>query len=205
MLEASDRAIFNVLYQLAHDSGALLDPAAEWEIPLATLRQSFSKYESNSRLRDSLERLRAVRVKAGPAHSGLHAPAGGGGVHRLSVRYRRDPRVRHSGRERLGRSLPINAGAFVLFMFTDMVSPIMLAPMPRRQPPDYHPFYSLKLRHQVQPKARLIVSCGACRRTGSLGPRRATRGPGAGDGRPRTGAGATVRGVRAQSLGASSG
>jgi hypothetical protein len=62
MLEASDRAIFNVLYQLAHDSGELLDPAAEWEIPLATLRQSFSKHESNSRLRDSLERLRAVRA-----------------------------------------------------------------------------------------------------------------------------------------------
>ena len=33
MLEASDRAIFNVLYQMAHDSGELLDPAAEWEIP----------------------------------------------------------------------------------------------------------------------------------------------------------------------------
>ena len=61
-LEASDRAIFNLLYQLAHDSGELLDPAAEWEIPLATLRQSFSKHESNSRLRDSLERLRAVRA-----------------------------------------------------------------------------------------------------------------------------------------------
>ena len=35
-LEACDRAIFNVLYQLAHDSGNILDPAAEWEIPLAT-------------------------------------------------------------------------------------------------------------------------------------------------------------------------
>jgi hypothetical protein len=61
MLEASDRAIFNILYQLAHDSGELLDPAAEWEIPLATLRQSFSKHESNTRLRDSLERLRTVK------------------------------------------------------------------------------------------------------------------------------------------------
>src|ERR1700722_16237654 len=60
MLEASDRAIFNLLYQLAHDSGELLDPAAEWEIPLATLRQSFSKHDSHSRLRDSLEALRAV-------------------------------------------------------------------------------------------------------------------------------------------------
>jgi Initiator Replication protein len=62
MLEASDRAIFNVLYQMAHDSGELLDPAAEWEIPLATLRQAFSKHEGNTRLRDSLERLRTVKA-----------------------------------------------------------------------------------------------------------------------------------------------
>jgi hypothetical protein len=62
MLEASDRAIFNVLYQMAHDNGELLDPAAEWEIPLATLRQAFSKHESNKRLRDSVERLRTVRA-----------------------------------------------------------------------------------------------------------------------------------------------
>jgi hypothetical protein len=62
MLEASDRAIFNVLYQMAHDSGELLDPAAEWEIPLATLRQAFSKHEGNTRLRDSLERLQSVKV-----------------------------------------------------------------------------------------------------------------------------------------------
>ena len=34
-LEASDRAILNVLYQHAHDSGRLLDLNAEWEIPLA--------------------------------------------------------------------------------------------------------------------------------------------------------------------------
>ena len=32
---------------MAHDSGELLDPAAEWEIPLATLRQAFSKHEGN--------------------------------------------------------------------------------------------------------------------------------------------------------------
>jgi hypothetical protein len=62
-LEASDRAIFNILYQLAHDSGNLLEPAAEWEIPLATLRQAFSKHESNGRLRDSLQRLRRVEAK----------------------------------------------------------------------------------------------------------------------------------------------
>lgn len=61
-LEASDRAIFNVLYQLAHDSGNILDPMAEWEIPLATLRQSFSKHDNNTRLRESLERLRSVEA-----------------------------------------------------------------------------------------------------------------------------------------------
>ena len=54
--------IFNVLYQMAHDSGELLDPAAEWEIPLATLRQAFSKHEGDTRLRDSLERLRSVKA-----------------------------------------------------------------------------------------------------------------------------------------------
>ena len=48
-LEASDRAILNLLYQHAHDSGKLLDPSAEWEIPLATVRQSFSKHESSDR------------------------------------------------------------------------------------------------------------------------------------------------------------
>ena len=32
-LEASGRALFNVLYQHAHDSGRILDPLAEWEIP----------------------------------------------------------------------------------------------------------------------------------------------------------------------------
>lgn len=63
VLEASDRSIFNILYQIAHDSGDLLDPTAEWEIPLATLREAFSKHESNSRLRDSLDRLRRVEAR----------------------------------------------------------------------------------------------------------------------------------------------
>lgn len=62
MLEASDRAVFNLLYQHAHDSGRLLDPAAEWEIPLLTLRQAFSKHDNNARLRDTLLRLKSVTV-----------------------------------------------------------------------------------------------------------------------------------------------
>src|ERR1017187_1197399 len=61
-LEASDRAILNLLYQHAHDSGRLLDPNAEWEIPLGVIRQSFSKHESSDRLRDSLNRLMSVKV-----------------------------------------------------------------------------------------------------------------------------------------------
>ena len=61
-LEASDRAIFNVLYQLAHDSGNIMDPAAEWTVSLATLRQAFSRHESTDRIRDSLERLRSINA-----------------------------------------------------------------------------------------------------------------------------------------------
>jgi hypothetical protein len=61
-LEASDRAILNLLYQNAHDSGKLLEQNAEWEIPLSTVRQAFSKHESSDRLRDSLTRLMSVKV-----------------------------------------------------------------------------------------------------------------------------------------------
>ncbi len=61
-LEASDRAILNLLYQNAHDSGKLLEQDAEWEIPLSTVRQAFSKHESSDRLRDSLTRLMSVKV-----------------------------------------------------------------------------------------------------------------------------------------------
>jgi hypothetical protein len=61
-LEASDRAILNLLYQQAHDSGRLLEPEAEWEVSLAALRQALSKHEGNSRLRESLKRLKAISV-----------------------------------------------------------------------------------------------------------------------------------------------
>lgn len=61
-LEASDRAILNLLYQHAHESGKLLETNAEWEIPLATVRQAFSKHESSDRLRESLTRLMSVKV-----------------------------------------------------------------------------------------------------------------------------------------------
>jgi plasmid replication initiation protein len=61
-LEASDRAILNLLYQHAHDSGRLLDPAAEWEMPLTSIRQAISKHESSDRLKDCLHRLMHVMV-----------------------------------------------------------------------------------------------------------------------------------------------
>src|SRR3954468_5788499 len=56
-LEASDRAIFNQLLQIAHDSGRLTEPDAQWEVTLVSLRQS-SRHESNDRIRESLRRLR---------------------------------------------------------------------------------------------------------------------------------------------------
>jgi hypothetical protein len=61
-LEASDRAIFNQLLQIAHDSGRLTEPDAQWEVTLVSLRQS-SRHESNDRIRESLRRLRRTEVK----------------------------------------------------------------------------------------------------------------------------------------------
>ena len=60
-LEASDRAILNLLYQHAHDSGRLGDPAACWELPITALRPS--RHNGTDRIRDSLSRLISVQVK----------------------------------------------------------------------------------------------------------------------------------------------
>lgn len=62
-LEASDRAIFNQLYQIAHESSRLVDPDADWETTYASLRRASSKHESNDRLKESLRRLRRTEVK----------------------------------------------------------------------------------------------------------------------------------------------
>ncbi len=59
-LEAQDRAVLNVLYQHAHDSGHLTKSGAKWEIPAVTLRTS--RHESNDRLQDTLMRLMQVVV-----------------------------------------------------------------------------------------------------------------------------------------------
>ena len=59
-LEAQDRAIMNILYQHAHDSGRLHDVNADWTLPMAALR--ISKHESNDRLHAALDRLMRVIV-----------------------------------------------------------------------------------------------------------------------------------------------
>lgn len=60
-LEASDRAILNLLYQHAHDSGRLIEPGAEWEMPITALR--FSKHYGTERIPESLTRLLGVQVR----------------------------------------------------------------------------------------------------------------------------------------------
>jgi hypothetical protein len=64
-LEASHRAVSNLLYQHAHDSGRFNEIDAVFEIPMATLRSALSKHESGDRLRDSLVALMRVVVRVG--------------------------------------------------------------------------------------------------------------------------------------------
>jgi hypothetical protein len=59
-MEASDRAILNLLYQHAHDSGRMGEKDAEWSVPMAMLRPSL--HESNDRMVDSLKRILRVVV-----------------------------------------------------------------------------------------------------------------------------------------------
>jgi plasmid replication initiation protein len=61
-LEASDRAIQNLLFQHAHDSGRMTQPEAEWEISFAEIRRPLSKHESNDRVRASLDKLMNIQV-----------------------------------------------------------------------------------------------------------------------------------------------
>jgi hypothetical protein len=64
-LEASQRAVSNLLYQHAHDSGRFNEIDAVFEIPMATLRAALSKHESGDRMRDSLIALMRVVVRVG--------------------------------------------------------------------------------------------------------------------------------------------
>lgn len=59
-LEASQRAISNMLYQHAHDSGRMAEPGAVFEIPMVSIRQGLSRHESGDRLRASLVALARV-------------------------------------------------------------------------------------------------------------------------------------------------
>src|ERR1700710_925001 len=59
-LVASDRAILNLLYQHAHDSGRLTEDRAKSEVPMAALRAS--RHKGNERIHDSLDRLMRVVV-----------------------------------------------------------------------------------------------------------------------------------------------
>jgi plasmid replication initiation protein len=62
LLDAPDRAIQNMLFQHAHDSGQLTEPDAEWELRFADIRKALSKHESNDAVRASLDKLRRVEV-----------------------------------------------------------------------------------------------------------------------------------------------
>lgn len=61
-LEASDRALHNMLLQIAHDSGRMTGLGEGWEVPFVTLRQALSTHNSNERVRQSLRRLMKVDV-----------------------------------------------------------------------------------------------------------------------------------------------
>ena len=61
-LEASDRAIQNLLFQTAHDSGRMTQADAEWEITFSSIRKTLTKHESNDRVRTSLDKLMSVQV-----------------------------------------------------------------------------------------------------------------------------------------------
>jgi len=61
-LEAADRAIQNLLFQHAHDSGSMTQPDAEWEITFSSIRKTLTKHESNDRVRASLDKLMSIQV-----------------------------------------------------------------------------------------------------------------------------------------------
>jgi len=81
-LEASQRAISNLLYQYAHDSGRMTEPGAVFEIPMATVRSGISKHESGDRLRASLTAL--ARLVASVSYT-EEEPAGKGRQQRVVI------------------------------------------------------------------------------------------------------------------------
>jgi len=61
-LEAADRAIQNLLFQHAHDSGRMTAPDADWELTFSSIRRTLTKHESNDRVRASLDKLMNIQV-----------------------------------------------------------------------------------------------------------------------------------------------
>lgn len=72
-LEASDRAILNLLYQHAHDSGQFAEPNTTFELPITDLLHS--KHVGTERIRDSIARLLAIQVRVPIKHPSTGKPA----------------------------------------------------------------------------------------------------------------------------------
>lgn len=72
-LEASDRAVLNLLYQHAHDSGRFAEPDAAFEIPITDLLPS--SHTSTDRVRESLSRLLDIKVQVPIKHPRTGRPA----------------------------------------------------------------------------------------------------------------------------------
>ncbi len=72
-LEASDRAILNLLYQHAHDSGQFAELNTAFELPITDLLHS--KHVGTERIRDSITRLLAVQVRVPIKHPSTGKPA----------------------------------------------------------------------------------------------------------------------------------
>ena len=72
-LEASDRAILNLLYQHAHDSGQFAEPDAAFELAITDLLHS--SHSSTDRIRDSIARLLAIQVRVPIKHPSTGKPA----------------------------------------------------------------------------------------------------------------------------------
>lgn len=72
-LEASDRAILNLLYQHAHDSGQFTEPNTAFELPITDLLHS--KHVGTERIRDSIARLLTIQVRVPIKHPSTGKPA----------------------------------------------------------------------------------------------------------------------------------
>jgi hypothetical protein len=72
-LEASDRAILNLLYQHAHDSGCFSEPDVAFELPITNLLHS--SHVGTERVRESLARLLDIQVQVPIKHPRTGRPA----------------------------------------------------------------------------------------------------------------------------------